>query len=312
VDAGSLQVLLNQIGISTVLGSNGWLRGRCPYHNDNNPSWGILTTADHHPYSCFACKAHGNLYRLLIDIGRFSEEKSRKISLTPSRINSQDIHIERREMGMWPIDESELYPFSLTKIGANYLRKRGIDPVMAEKLGVVYEPEMHRILFPWKFNRKLFGVTGRSLDPLETVRTLPLYGTLKGHLLYLPFGKINVKESLILCEGEIDALKIVQAGYDNVAAFGFGDITSEQAILIQAFSNEAICFCDDDQAGEMLAEKVHEKLAGRIKISSVDWPVLREKIEYGYREKIDPGNMTLDEIQTALRTLKRNSDFPDF
>ncbi len=311
MDANNLQILLRQIGIKTQMGNNGWLRGLCPYHDESRPSWGIFTEADHHPFSCFSCKAHGSLYRLLIDIGHYSEEKSGKLSKIPGQIRSVDIQLEKKEIGMWPIDQSELYPFDLTRNAANYLKKRGIDPGLAKNLGIVYEPKLHRILFPWKFRAKLFGVTGRTLDPLETNKTMPLYGTMKGQLLYLPSGRISGRTPLILCEGEIDAVKIYQSGAKNVAAFGFGKMTDEQANLIQLSADSVICFFDDDHAGGLLEMEVHNKLSGKVKISKVNWELMREVIDYGDRENLDPGNMTSAEITTALMLAVKNSDWPE-
>lgn len=312
MEADALVTLLGRIGITGQIGANGWLRALCPYHLESRPSWGINTTESPHGFSCFTCHATGTLYRLLVDKGNFTEEAAKRIAKIPDRVNSESIQLEQRDQGMWVIDETELFPFRLNGKGANYLAARGIGLKWATKAGVVYEPLLKRVLFPWKFRAKLYGVTGRSIKKDDPFKTMPLYGTQKGNLLYLPFGGFLPRRfPLILCEGEIDALKISQSGFTNVAAFGFGTITQRQAKMISENVEKVICFFDEDDTGGRLEYLVHQSLEGTVELSSINWEGVRGWIDRGEREKLDPGNMARSEIQRALAEVRNNSDWPE-
>jgi DNA primase len=307
-----LHDLLHRIGIRGLVRRNNSIMGCCPFHEERRPSWGISIERDYHPHGCFSCHAKGNLLTLLMIIGGFAADRAKKVANIPDY--SMPLPMLDRIVKEFVIDKTELYPFILTDPAARYLRRRGIPRVAAEKLEIVHEPKMNRVLFPWYFNNQLFGVTGRTLDPECDVKTLPLYGTRKGRMLYLPTRRIT-KGRLFLVEGEIDAMKTYLALNEQVGATGFGNFTDEQSrLIIESKCSEVVLFFDDDPTGTSMAELAIHKLTGHKRVSQVDWSKVREfRRAYNQRdnEKLDPAALAKIEIKEVAREMiLSNVDLP--
>ncbi len=165
------------------------------------------------------------------------------------------------------------------------------------RAGLLYDPFQQRLLFPWCYRGLFLGVTGRAVYPTKKYKTLPYFGTNKKQCFYLPQGFIDIG-TLVLCEGEIDALKIYSAGHRNVAALSFGSFTDAQtSLVLKSAASKVCCFFDDDQTGARLCKLVVFKLCGARRISAVDYSSFRNR----YRDKLDPGVMSRRDIRWALK-----------
>lgn len=74
-------------------------------------------------------------------------------------------------------------------------------------------------------------------------------------LFALNFAKDSGKESLILCEGYMDAIAMHQAGFNNAVAGCGTALTAEQVRLISRYSNEVLLAYDSDEAGQKALNK---------------------------------------------------------
>ena len=305
-----LKALLEKLGIRRLVqrGHN-WM-GCCPFHNENNPSWGI-SVREPHFHGCFSCGAKGTLHGLLLKKG-YSHAHAQALAYKedPTEFEMPEFGDPRRENVLETIDYRLLFPYSLRKSAIRYLHSRGILTKTALRAKLTYDHIQKRVLFPWYYHGLLVGVTGRAVDPDNRVKTLPYYGTSKGQCLYLPSGKIR-PGALCLVEGEIDALKVHQAGFKNVGAFGFGRLSKQQAALIRKSSaTEVILFTDDDETGRTIKASAEKQLKDNMYVFSVDYAPFRSKYPEG---KLDPGAMREPHIRLALNyCLKRRVSWPEF
>ena len=314
METTELKSLLDKMGLRRVTQRNNNLMACCPFHKENNPSWGI-SVSEPHFYGCFGCGAKGTLFTLLIKIGGYSASKSAQLTnRIETEFNLPTFGDARK--GINTIDYRLLYPFQLTKTAIQYLRKRGVDLVTAEKTELTFDHVQERVLFPWKYMGLLIGVTGRSIDPDNRVKTLPYFGTMKGQCPYFPSGSIDIKSPLVIVEGEIDALRVYQAGFPNVCAVGFGRLSKDQAALILASGvREIIVFTDDDHTGDLIAHQIAKLLGERLRVHRVSYRHFRRTYadQLGEDDKLDPAFLEERDIVLALKhNVRKDMSWPKF
>lgn len=169
----------------------------CPFHGERNPSFGI-SVEEPHPYGCFSCNETGTLLKLLLLKGGmdFSEaskllklSSDKKVAM-PSIDFTEQPYDRAKDDPRDLIERQELYPYALEGRGKRYLVRRGIPSKILRRAGVVYAKDLKRVIFPWMLDGVLVGATGRTLisDPVKMAKvgkTIPLFGSPKGHTLYL-------------------------------------------------------------------------------------------------------------------------------
>ena len=296
MNADDLYELLQNAGVQRLRRSGSNLYGCCPFHDERTPSWGVSIN-EPHCHACFACNARGTLADLLIRVCHFSESKARQYA----NIQSSDLRLPALSLGKLKretetLEPHLLYPFRFTRRLTRYLKKRGIGPLLARKLGCVDNHNDDRLMFPWYYNGELVGVTGRTLID-DSVKTLPYFGTKKGDCFYLPQGRIS-GDMFIIVEGEIDAIKIYNAGYRNVGAISFGQFTYTQAqLILNSNACSVVIATDDDETGRKLKDKIAQSFKGKKRLYGVDFERFRKRYP---EDKLDPGHLKLSEIRELI------------
>lgn len=120
--------------------------------------------------------------------------------------------------------------------------------------GTYYDNFRHRLVFPIiDLRGNVLGFSGRRLreeDKGKYVNTSDTLVYKKGNEVFaLNFARKSGKDSLILCEGNIDVVMLHQAGFTNAVA-GLGTaLTSEQAHLMSRYASDIYLCYDNDEAG---------------------------------------------------------------
>ena len=151
-----------------------------------------------------------------------------------------------------------------------FLTERKYDPAFLAKTGLfsANNPDAFlfsgRLVFPIRFpTHETVGFGGRLLtgDGPKYINSPETQVFSKRRMLYgwdkaLP--RIREKQTVILCEGYMDAIALHQAGLDwAVAPLGTA-FTEEQARLIQRAARTVVCLFDSDEAGRKAAAKAVE------------------------------------------------------
>jgi DNA primase len=126
--------------------------------------------------------------------------------------------------------------------------------------GNVYDVFRNRVMFP-VIDRtgKILAFSGRRIDDGKDYKYVntsdtPVYR--KGENVFsINFAKNSKRKYLILCEGNIDALMLNQAGFDNAVAILGTALTAAQARLLRFYCEEAVLAYDSDAAGEKATVK---------------------------------------------------------
>ncbi len=180
------------------------------------------------------------------------------------------------EKGRLYFSSRQLSPQTITKYGLGYapddwrmltdhLKGMGYteDELIASNLSrrnrndQLYDNFRDRVIFPiidLRGNVIAFG--GRVIDG-EGPKYLnssdsPVFRKSR-NLFSLNFAKKTDERRLILCEGYMDVIMLVQAGFENAVATLGTALTSEQARLMKQYADEVIISYDSDNAGQTAA-----------------------------------------------------------
>ena len=132
--------------------------------------------------------------------------------------------------------------------------------------GTYFDTFRHRLVFPIiDLRGNVLGFSGRRIceeDRGKYVNTSDTLVYKKGNEVFaLNFARKSGKDSLILCEGNIDAVMLHQAGFTNAVA-GLGTaLTQEQAHLLSRYASEIFICYDNDEAGGKATARALEVLS---------------------------------------------------
>ena len=114
-----------------------------------------------------------------------------------------------------------------------------------------------RLIFPISKDSRVVGFSGRRIDDKEenykysNSPTTPIFQ--KSHCLYgwdEAKAAAQEKKTVILVEGFIDALSIVQAGFPNTAALMGTSFSESHIRSIRSVTNRVVFFMDSDASGQ--------------------------------------------------------------
>ncbi|MCL5090842.1 MAG: DNA primase [Patescibacteria group bacterium] len=173
-----------------------------------------------------------------------------------------------------------------------------------------YDRFRDRLMFPLLDHRgNVCGFSGRVLDPtakeakyVNNPETLIYH---KSELLYpLQITKEEIKKenSVVVVEGEIDAISSFQVGIKNIVAIKGSALTELQARLLRRFADNLVLSLDADAAGDMAARRgieIADGLGFNIKV------VVLEKYK-------DPDEAAQKEPEYFKEQIKKATNVYDF
>jgi DNA primase len=132
------------------------------------------------------------------------------------------------------------------------------------------------------------GLIGRAIHDWQDPRYLYNKGFKRADVL---FNIQNAKayDSVIICEGSLDAVKIAQAGFKNVVATLGAKVSPNQIRMIRKYFDSVVVFSDNDDAGAEMRRAILEECRGK--------EMFTVSIPDGLK---DPGDMTEQQIKQAI------------
>ena len=302
IDSSSMSLLLTSIGVGQlkVDENRGEITGTCPMHDDHKPSFSVSLKNPGHPFNCFKCGG-GTLVKLIVDVKECSYKDSLryilqfgdpdlKISEVPvtspfSKVIPLPAEKEKEVLGAFSVWEAE---------GLDYLKKRGIPPLCQAVRGsrVLWDRIEKRIVFPWFWEDKYYGYSFRSIR--EKYRGTPVNKRL---IPYSPTGIIQ--RTLVIVEGEIDAIKVSLA-YPSVIACGSSKPSTDLLKRLWDTGVDTLYyFFDRDAAGVSgLSQTI-------LKVEKEGLPFRQFQVPYvSSSDCKDPGDMDPSMIKLCLSRAK--------
>jgi DNA primase len=304
--------LLNSLNFDGVVRRGQNIMACCPSHDERRPSWGVSVNA---PYlhACFSCGFKGSLPHLLRTKFNWTFSQIKEVfgadvfgPIGADKDRTLSFRQEQTSHSIPFIPEEQLWPFQLEKPAIRYLTGRGLGFRTIKKAGLLYHPKDQRVLFPWWWNGKLAGMTGRTIKDDDENKIVAYCGLKKSKLLYVPEGRgqLSPEEPVILVEGEIDALKVWEAGFKNVAALGHGRFSGSAIALLKSLPvNSLIVFTDNDRRGKELAAEITDAMQEFCEVKEVKWAGVQQK---------DAGDMSSEKIGRMIKSAERRIVWPNF
>lgn len=343
----NLREILTELGVEMIAtNSSGWIVCRCPlaslgFHAknyDREPSFFVhINNKGPSGYNCYACKSKGNIPSLIQKVLHFSGLPMGNLA---HRARMKEIAVDFGEFGKWdeseeppePLNESQfegVYPPAWEQPPAReYLEGREVTEEAAETMGLLYDPEGMRVMFPIRdYQHRLFGFSGRSILPDDERRMAKVkdYAGLKKtwHLLGENLiaesdkaiesaaqysGKATKPRPLLVVEGLFAYARMISIGaldwITPVATLG-SFLSVHQKDALASFNRPVYFLYDDDLAGDIglygklnKATREHEG-GGAIDQLKKHVPVY--VCSYPEEGEADPDKLTRDDLYWILR-----------
>lgn len=145
----------------------------------------------------------------------------------------------------------------------------------------------HRVMIPiFDLRGNVIAFSGRKLDPDQPggkyVNSPETLVYKKSRTLFaLNFAKKSQARRYILCEGNLDAISLHQAGFTTAVAGCGTALTNEQVKLLSEYADEVVLCFDSDEAGRKATRRAIDLLsASPLKVSVLNIPDAKDPDEF--------------------------------
>lgn len=295
----NIKKLLEDYGIKSVKQSGKQVYFCCPFHEDTTPS--ACMSAENGIFHCFGCGVKGTLEAFIAKMPGTAPKSARDITEKTSLLD-QDFNLVEyiREQllpqkAASPLNEAILKEFN-TQIHTGIL-KRVPNKVLLKKFELGYSLKHKKTTLPIRDHLgKLVGVIGRAIGRVQPKYKplIPIIGFKKSQYLY-GLHLCKGSSTIVLCEGEFDALNFYNSGAPYAVALMGCKLSKKQCDLLTRYTQHVLLALDNDLVGQRATQKIITQLRGLVKMSLFKYVV----------DKKDPGELTAEEIQRGLKEAER-------
>ena len=244
----------------------------CPYHNNNRTPAGEVAK-DSGLFFCFGCQTTKNLEEFIMHMsGRTYFEAVRYIK---SKETENDIEklVNKTLVAppeFVPYDElilKRLYnQLAASDKAKNYLRYRKIEMSSWAKFSLGYSEKQDSITVPMHSpDGMCLGFVARTIEGKDFKNTP---GLPKGKILF-NLHRIKSSGTVYVVESSFDAIRLDQVGFPAVATLG-ANVSNSQIRLLEKYFTNVVLIADNDEAGNIMKDKLVEKLGSLVTIIRLD------------------------------------------
>lgn len=262
----------------------------CPFHqNYNSPACYINIKTG--LWQCFnpSCGKKGNFRQLYKHMT--GKTYGREWILDPVNLQRElDLALSLKKEDEELSIESVEVDYSSDEVqNLQTLVDRGYSLDVLEKFEIGYSKVKDRVVIPVRDPQfKLVGLIGRAIHDWQEPRYLYNKGFKRADVLFNIQSAKNY-DSVIVCEGSLDAIRIAQSGFSNVVATLGAKVSPNQIKMIRKYFDEIIIFSDNDDAGAEMQRAILDQCRGK--------EMYTVQIPEGLK---DPGDMTQEQIKQAI------------
>lgn len=315
---GSIHVpsFLEALGVRNISDNGTEISFSCPFpghtHGDHRPSarMNSRTTA----WYCHGCKRHGNAVTFTAGLQDVTNHVAYNWIVSAYGEGLKDVSAEdfvdeldvlfgpeleeqEEQVIPAPVSEATFLPLEKWPVGAAYYMHmaRGFGRETILNYGLMYDPKWHRVVTSIRDEGgRLVGWKGRALPgerqgPKYFVYP-PEYSAAK--YVYLLDSFRAHDDTIIVCEGEWNALMMRQHGWGNAVGLPGSHLSHRQAGLIVNAARNAVLIFDSDEAGFRGATEAADLLE----------PYMNVKVVPDHRT--DPAGLQAPEIQQMIEQAK--------
>ncbi len=169
----------------------------------------------------------------------------------------------------------KLAPFMSGKETYQYFFDRGFTKELMKEFSIGRDLDNKTITIPvFNVDNTLAGVIGRyiSAKRKKNQRYKIYFDFERGSVLY-PMNKAQpLNDTIIIVEGQFDAIRMYDLGYTNTFALMTNQMSKRQADIVCSICSTVIWIGDNDDRGIEGREKAYKMLKNKITFKVVDYP----------------------------------------
>jgi len=197
----------------------------------------------------------------------------------------------RPEPGEDPENKELSFELKNLSVDHPFFKERGIAPESVKHFGMGFCSRglmKDRIVFPLhRRDGKLIGYLGRTVREItdDNPKWLLPPGLIKPKVLFNFHRVASLGKTIIIVEGPLDLVAVLQAGFPNVVALLGKELLSEPSLsydqfrLISQNFSHAILLLDGDLDGQAAASKIAGELAREIYVRIVPLPPDKDPLD---------------------------------
>lgn len=300
-----VEKFLSDKGLHKVKPSGYNVMACCPFHNEREPSFGI--NIENGQWNCFGCGAKGSLSKLVKELDGFDTEYDAteylinmygRYAVDPDE--AFELEFDEPERNDYHIDDAFLRDFRFRH--PYWENKRGIELKWIRAFELGYDKSKGAVTIPWRDEKsRLVSVKMRKVTGKQFWYAPSMPNRIKASIVWgLDKVLMSKKKLVAVTEGEIDAISVWQTGISCAVAMGGNQVTAAQTDKLIKWlktDHEIVWFGDNDGGGQLLKQKLDEKLSGHFKLSAVDWSLIDRPVK-------DANDLVTDEIIRLLENRK--------
>jgi DNA primase len=244
----------------------------CPYHNNSRTPAGEVAK-DSGLFFCFGCQTTKNLEEfIMFTTGRSYFETARYIKSKETETNIE----AAVNKAMYAPPDFVQYDEVLIKRLTNqalespramrYYAGRSITEDSVKKFSLGYSEKQDMVTIPVHSpDGMTIGFVGRSVEGKEFKNTP---GLPKSKVLF-NLHRVKTSSTIYVVESSFDAIRLDQVGFSAVATLG-ANVSASQMKLLEKYFNNVVLVADNDEAGNIMKDKLIEKLGSLVSVISID------------------------------------------
>jgi DNA primase len=244
----------------------------CPFHGNFRTPAGEVNK-ESGLFFCFSCQHTSDLIELVMYVTkrtyfesvRFIETKNvavnfesdiaSKLNFKPDFIQFDDVMIKR--LNNQALDSPR---------AMRYYSGRSITEDSVRKFSLGYSDKNDMVTIPVTApDGMMIGFVGRSVEGKEFKNT---NGLSKSKTLF-NLHRVKTSREVYVVESSFDAIRLDQVGLPAVATLG-ANVSNKQIDLLRQHFNEIFVIADNDEAGGGMANRIVERLTGRVSVIRLD------------------------------------------
>jgi DNA primase len=320
---------LELMGVKNISARGDEVMFSCPFpghkHGDTSPSASMNT--NNTAWLCFGCQRRGNAATFLAEVEEVSVFASRKwlreyfgggfrepihnlaseiedlFEETAKVVKVVNPELQQETLDMFMVDwnmVAENREAASEINGMTYMLDRGFSPQTLIDLEVGFDNADERaVLTVRDLDDKLIGFKGRAVraeqQPRYRVYGRPRFGFAPystGEVVYLACKAKHTDGDIIVCEGELNALKMHEFGYKNAVGISGATFTKSHAEIIAKIADRVILYFDCDAPGITGARTAADLLVSRVPVLVVP------------KHDRDPADSTKEEVDDLISRAK--------
>lgn len=244
----------------------------CPYHNNSRTPAGEVDKTSG-LFFCFACQHITDLTQLVMTTsGRSYFEAARYIkSKEVDGDLSYDIEKQLQDKPLYTqYDELIIKRLNNQALESpramRYYSGRLLTESSVKKFDLGYSEKQDMVTIPVHSpDGMAVGFVGRSVEGKEFKNTP---GLPKSKVLF-NLHRVKTSDKVYIVESSFDAIRLDQVGLPAVATLG-SMVSSIQMDLLKKYFNNIILLADNDDAGNVMRQKLIDRLGSRISVIKLD------------------------------------------